>query len=95
MNFIKKGLSLEKTVAPKILQYLYILSLIGGITYSILILIVAITNGFGMMGVLLGLIGMIFTPLVIRVIFELWIVLFKILEELQKLNKSKGKGKRK
>lgn len=91
LNFIKKVFSLETFVSPKILKHVYIFSILVAIAYGSLLITVYIDAGLGLAGIIAGIIGLILTPIFVRIIFELMVIPFRILEELQEMNNKKRK----
>lgn len=90
LKLIKRVFTIHTFVTPKILKYFYVISILFAIAYGALLIGVYLNEGFGLVGVIAGVIGLILTPLFVRVFFELLLIRFKILDELEKLNNKKG-----
>jgi len=90
-SYLKGIFTIRNQVAPNIINHLYTLSMFIIIGYGILVTAVLISEGFGLIGVLSGLIALVFMPLIARVFFELLQVPFKILDQLERNSNNKRK----
>lgn len=89
MNMIKKIFTLNDLITPKIINIIYVATIIFAVSYGLLIIAFALVEDIGITGIVLGIMIMIFSPIFVRVWFEIIKVPFRILEELQKINNEK------
>lgn len=83
MNFLKKLLSFDEFITPAIIKILYYISAVIVIIWGLYLLFTSFGYfGSGVSQLIAGLLTIIIGPVLVKVYFEILIVLFKIYEKL-------------
>lgn len=82
-GFVKTFLSFDKMITPAIIKIIFYIGLVISVLGSIGMIIYGMNAYYGGgVQVLIGILSLIFSPIIVRVYCELLIIIFKIHESL-------------